>query len=615
MGLEVPHQPEINPLNLNALHFYRSNLRLAVVLLLEKEEESSIVGYPVTACVSFPLFLSPPSFPSTAKMEQHTKATEPGLLAPNSRIIVAARAAEKQTASLLREVATQESEAAGALSGRGVPRKQASGGPLRASEQATPCGLNRFVLLVVHALYVAVSARVLFGWPHLSNMLLHDGAYLWRCEGEPLVDGKRYACARQDSSIQMLFTLGIGVSFCCSLAAGALLDWGGPKLSACLGQLLTTIGWVLLGIASEERQVYVLAVVFIAMGADAGYLPSMNIANLFPGYESLVIVGVCAAMSASFSVTSIMDAAWRAKPDLSFQSICLMYAGLGPGLCFVVAAVAMPASQYKSQEELTLAYARERESSAVRSSTEAEAEAAGESSSKQHSKEENNSFFTQLGTSHFLLFFVYWPLNALFYNFYLTSAENLFGRNINNLIGLLGPVSMVPSIVLGFVADRWGVMSLVLFVISSGVCMYSFALMPFAAAPCISAVFSCLYVSNFSGQLYAYVGDTFRSTDFGRLVGIISITGGLTGLLRIPLNDELTLQVFEGNYRYTCALMLGVAILCLVLAVWLTVIKRRQQKAYVTEEELQLQLERAAALKAPEETQLAVRADGPDHWA
>ncbi|KAL8452805.1 hypothetical protein Emag_002178 [Eimeria magna] len=560
-------------------------------------------------------------------MGEHTKGTEAALLASDLRID-ASRAVEAQTSGLLREVATQESVSAAAPlqggKGRGPPRKQASGGPPRASEQATPCGLNRFVLLVVHTLYVAISARVLFGWPHLSNMLLHDGAYLWRCEGEPLVDEKRYACARQDSSIQMLFTLGIGVSFCCSLAAGALLDWGGPKLSACLGQLCTTIGWVLLGIASEERQVYVLAIIFIAMGADAGYLPSMNIANLFPGYESLVIVGVCAAMSASFSVTSIMDAAWKSNPELTFRTICLMYAGLGSGLCLVVALVAMPASQFKSQEELTLAYAKERESSALRSSTEAEGrEASGDALPKQQQQQQQEqqqtdkgiNFFTQLWTPHFLLFFIYWPLNALFYNFYLTSAENLFGKNINNLIGLLGPVSMVPSIILGFVADRFGVMSLVLFVISSGVCMYIFALMPFAAAPYISAVFSCLYVSNFSGQMYAYVGDTFRSTDFGRLVGIISITGGLTGLLRIPLNDALTLRVFNGNYKCTCGLMLGVAAICFFIAVWLTVVKRKQQKAYVTEDELQMQLERTAALKAQEEIQLAMSADEPDHWA
>lgn len=486
-------------------------------------------------------------------------------------------------------VATSSHGGSSIMAGREVAGKPP---PPRASDQPTPFGLNRFVLLAVYTAYVAASARVLFGWPHLSNMLLHDGAYLWRCEGEPLVEGKRYSCSRQDSSVQLLFTLGIGVSFCCSLAAGAFLDWGGPKLTACVGQLCSTIGWVMMGLANAERQLYIPAVVFMAMGADAGYLPSMNIANLFPGYEQLVIVGICAAMSASFSVTSIMDAAWRANPDLTFKKICLLFAGLGSGLCFLIALVAMPSKQYRSQEELMRTFLKETEMNERQSSRNDDTELSPDA--KHINKEQDATFSSQLRTRHFILILIYWPLNALFYNFYLTSAENLFGKDINDLIGILGPVSMVPSILLGLLAGRFGVMALVLFIISSGFCMYAFALMPFTAAHYISPIFSCLYVSNFSGQMYAYVGDTFRSTDFGRIVGIISITGGLMGLLRIPLNDKLTLEVFKGNYRYTCAIMLGVTVFCFFIALWLFFIKRKQEKAYMAEEELQLQRKQAS---------------------
>lgn len=470
--------------------------------------------------------------------------------------------------------------------------------PPRASEQPTPFGLNRFLLVVVYTIYVFTSARVLFGWPHLSNMLLSDKAYSWRCEGEPIVEGKRYLCARQDSSVQLLFTLGIGISFCCSLAAGTLLDWGGPKLTACVGQLCSTIGWIMMGLASEDRQLYIPAVIFMALGADAGYLPSMNIANLFPGYEQLVIVGMCSAMSASFSITSIMDAVLRSSPKLTFKTICLLYAGLGSGMCLLVALIAMPVKQYKSQEELTHLFIKETEANDRQNSRGDETVLA--SNAAQKNAEQDVTFFSQLRTRHFILMLIYWPLNALFYNFYLTSAENMFGKRANDLIGILGPVSMVPSILLGFLADRFGVMSLVLFIISSGVCMYAFALMPFTAAHYISPVFSCLYVSNFSGQMYAYVGDTFRSTDFGRVVGIISITGGVMGLLRIPLNDKLTLNVFDGNYRYTCGIMFGVAIFCFLIALWLFFIKRKQQKAYMSEEELQEQRKEEKAKKDSE---------------
>lgn len=481
--------------------------------------------------------------------------------------------------------------------------------PPRADHQVTPFGLNRFLLLGVYVLYVAASARVLFGWPHLSNMLLRDGAYRWRCEGEQRVEGMRYDCTRQDSSVQLLFTLGIGVSFCFSLVAGSLLDWRGPRLTASLGQLFSTVGWVMMGLSNQHRQLYIPAVIFMAMGADAGYLPSLTIANLFPGYEPLVIVGLCAAMSASFSVTSILDAAWRSSSHLSFRKVCLFYAGLGTGVCFLLAVFCMPTKAYKSQDELTLAHMKETENNERRSSTDSATEA--NANMQPNRKVQEATFTSQVVSRHFLLFLAYWPLNALFYNFYITSAEHLFGKDINNLIGILGPVSMIPSILLGVLADRYGVMALVLFIISSGVGMYAFALMPFRAAHYISPIFSCLYVSNFSGQMYAYVADTFRSTDFGRIVGIISVTGGIVGLLRIPINDKLTLQVFDGNYRYTCAIMLGITLFCLAIAVWLFYIKREQQKAFVSEEELNQRKQQRAATGA----ELQSNAGGSLNWA
>lgn len=193
-------------------------------------------------------------------------------------------------------------------------------------------------------------------------------------------------------------------------------------------------------------------------------------------------------------------------------------------------------------------------------------------------------FSKQLRSPYFYCFYIYWPLNALFYSFYMTSAENLFNASVNDLLGILGPVSMIPSIILGKVADTWGVMSLVLFIITSGVFMYVFALTRVEACYYISAVFSCLYVSNFSGQMYAYMGDTFKTTDFGKVVGLTSATGGLLSLLRIPLHDDLTVRIFKANYVYTCALMLAISLFCFCLALYLFFLKRKWPKAYLSPE-------------------------------
>ncbi|KEP64157.1 UNVERIFIED_CONTAM: transporter, major facilitator family protein [Hammondia hammondi] len=495
-----------------------------------------------------------------------------------------------------------------------------TGSQAAAALQPRPFNLSRYVLLVVYVLYTFASARVLFGWPSLSSMLFRAGAFEWLCREEPHVTDKRYLCLAQDSAVQLLFTVGVAVAFCFSLAAGLLMDFKGPKVCACVGQLMNTVGWILLGIASEDCQTYIPGVFCLALGADAGYLPSLNISNLFPGQEGLVIVTMSAAMSASFSIPTIMDGFWRSHPDHSFFWICVTYAITGTGLCFLVALFLFPARSYKSQEEMTreapTLNARGKEAASadmpgVRTNVSCEREgldftpeansswetvegvgdrAEGAEVGRCSSERDGEGtqleaslvpFSRQLRSPYFYCFYIYWPLNALFYNFYMTSAENLFNAHVNDVLGILGPLSMVPAILLGHVADTWGVMALVLFISSAGVFMYAFALCRFTPCYYVSAVFSCLYLSNFSGQMYAYISDTFQSTDFGKVVGITSATGGLLSLLRIPLHDKFTLGVLEGDYFYTCLMMLCLTLVCLCLAVYLFLLKRRWPKAYL----------------------------------
>ncbi|PHJ14806.1 major facilitator family protein [Cystoisospora suis] len=517
----------------------------------------------------------------------------------------------------------------------GTPLLTAPGRSAEAAHQSTPFGLNRFFLLGVYVLYTFVSARVLFGWPNLSSMLFRAGAFEWLCLGEDLVTDKRYICHAQDNAVQLLFTVGVAVAFCFSLGAGLLMDFKGPKVCACVGQLMNTTGWVLLGVASEQCQTYIPGVLCLALGADAGYLPCLNISNLFPRHEGLVIVTMSAAMSASFSIPTIMDTSWKNNPHQSFFSICMAYAGAGTGLCFVVALLLFPLRAYKSQEELSRlaggvrasgaglamvdkhgiaaagggfdnsvqeedclvaprSEANTRQSTGLRTEGQSGVGPAEEGApspvvvslevqepSEQETPAVMIPFSKQLRSPYFYCFYIYWPLNALFYSFYMTSAENLFNASVNDLLGILGPVSMIPSIVLGKVADTWGVMSLVLFIISSGVFMYVFALTRVVPCYYISAVFSCLYVSNFSGQMYAYMGDTFKTTDFGKVVGLTSATGGLLSLLRIPLHDDLTVRIFKANYVYTCIIMLAISLICFCLALYLFFLKRKWPKAYL----------------------------------
>lgn len=551
-----------------------------------------------------------------------------------------------------------------------------------AATQTTPFNMNRFVLLLIYVIYTFFTARTYFGWPNLSSMLFKDGAYAWLCDGDEQHDkgDRRYLCANQDSVVQTFFLVGSATAFVFSLFAGTLLDYKGPKITASVGQACSTLGWVLLAFSGETFQSYYPAFVFMGIGSDMGFLPTMNIAYLFPRNEALVVAINAAALSASFAIPAILEDAWiRWEPTATFRKICLGYAGFGSGTSFIVALLCFPRKSFKSEDAFRkdevivtcndelhntgrrqhdddddnklqqhpttndLALLEEvhskqdtstvssdhikdgdhinntaftfqkdnpvsgkniQEDHAVRrrssvysvtlqrdevviKSTELTANRRDSKSDKMipldipKIKSRNLGFRDQILTLHFLLIYMYWPINCVFYNFYVTSAENMFGTKLNDFLGKLIPLSFIPSMIIGKAADIWGVMVILCFISFTAVVMYSLAIPNVTTTSnYVSIVFSVLYVSMFSGQMYAFVSDTFEAKHFGKIVGIISITGGLLGLLRIPLHDELAVKVLHKQYGYACIIMLGLVLIACICCIGLVFIKRKRNKAY-----------------------------------
>lgn len=166
---------------------------------------------------------------------------------------------------------------------------------LAAKRQPKPCGVGRYFLLVVYVIYAFLTARVYFAWPNLSNLLFRSGAYEWLCnsyleEGGPNMQeeqhgGKRYVCEAQNSAVGNIFVTCLAFAFSFSLAAGLLLDYLGPRITAIIGQVMNALAWVLLAFGSESAQTYIAAFIFMGIGSDIGYLPLLSSANLFPGHE------------------------------------------------------------------------------------------------------------------------------------------------------------------------------------------------------------------------------------------------------------------------------------------------------------------------------------------
>lgn len=96
---------------------------------------------------------------------------------------------------------------------------------------------------------------------------------------------KRYICEAQNSAVGNIFVTCLAFAFSFSLAAGLLLDYLGPRLTALIGQVMNALAWILLAFGSESSQTYIAAFIFMGIGSDIGYLPLLSAANLFPGHE------------------------------------------------------------------------------------------------------------------------------------------------------------------------------------------------------------------------------------------------------------------------------------------------------------------------------------------
>lgn len=232
-----------------------------------------------------------------------------------------------------------------------------------AKTQRKPCGVGRYFVLVIYVIYAFLTARVYFAWPNLSNLLFRSDAYSWLCdqylaEGnpdmrDPVHGGKRYICEAQNSAVGNIFVTCLAFAFSFSLAAGLLLDYLGPRITAAIGQLMNALAWVLLAFGSESTQTYIAAFIFMGIGSDIGYLPLLSSANLFPGHEGLIVAILGASKSASFAVPTILDKIGVANPGIGLREVCLGYALVGPGLCFIVSLFLVPYKHFKPWNEFT----------------------------------------------------------------------------------------------------------------------------------------------------------------------------------------------------------------------------------------------------------------------
>ncbi|PHJ19329.1 transporter [Cystoisospora suis] len=180
----------------------------------------------------------------------------------------------------------------------------------------------------------------------------------------------------------------------------------------------------------------------------------------------------------------------------------------------------------------------------------------------------------QLASKYCILMIVHSVIQAILYPFVSTSAEGLFGRDVNNFLGIGLPFSCISCVVYGKLTDMYGIMKVLLGINTLMAAVYGLALFKTTVASYLAAFLLILYVGFYSSQVYCYVSDTFATKQFGRIVGTIFMIAGFCSLLKIPL-QSMVVHVFDSVYTWPVVIMIGVCFLNYIVLGVLYYFKRK----------------------------------------
>ncbi|CDI87199.1 MFS transporter Fmp42, related [Eimeria praecox] len=437
---------------------------------------------------------------------------------------------------------------------RALPRSDLPG-----AKQPTPLNLNRYVLLFLYMLQTFMTGCVYFGWAPLSSMLLRAGVFGFKCDVDEtgaFVDdqrevGNNYICDKQDASVQSLFVITLATHCTMSAVAGTMMDAFGPKITSMIGQCFHIIAWSLISTLTADCHIRVyLGFIFMGLGADTAFLPTLLVTRLFPGAAATVIALIGSASSASFAIPLILDL-YLTENGVSG---CWWYVGFGPCLFLLMDALVMPLKAFevfeadspRKQGDVSLDGNAQRDclqfSDGETGASGSETDAITAIDPKRHLQSEEpaevlikHAFSKTVFSEKYMLIVAYFVAVGWVTAFYQEAHDRILDPAAKEFLGSALPFSFIPCILLGKLSETIGILAVMGIVNTAGLLAYSFSLKQTVATGVISVLCFTVYMALFVSQVFVYVEENFPAKFFGRLIGIVQLVGGLSSLLCSPL--------------------------------------------------------------------------------
>eukprot|EP00208_Stichococcus_sp_RCC1054_P002385 CAMPEP_0206140458 /NCGR_PEP_ID=MMETSP1473-20131121/9531_1 /ASSEMBLY_ACC=CAM_ASM_001109 /TAXON_ID=1461547 /ORGANISM="Stichococcus sp, Strain RCC1054" /LENGTH=615 /DNA_ID=CAMNT_0053534611 /DNA_START=553 /DNA_END=2400 /DNA_ORIENTATION=+ len=147
----------------------------------------------------------------------------------------------------------------------------------------------KYVMVAVSVVGEVLQSGLVFGWNALALMLQARDNFAGKCTDPSEISGSG-TCKSQESSLAVLWTLGIFALNFGPVLVGPTLDGLGPKWTSVIGCVLNMVGMIFLGVSHTAGGVNLLhpGAILIGLGGITFHLAQFHISGLFPRQRGLI---------------------------------------------------------------------------------------------------------------------------------------------------------------------------------------------------------------------------------------------------------------------------------------------------------------------------------------
>lgn len=483
---------------------------------------------------------------------------------------------------------------------------------------------NKYGRIVVYAIACLTTSCIYFGWQAYSELLFRNGAYEWLCSDSSEIPEEGIAlCVEQDKAITRLYSFANGSEFVSAAVGGLLLDHLGPRYTALLGEGIFLLAVVLVAFSSQKFQGYIPGLILSGACVNIISFPSLVVIESWPTRQALAVSVIVGAQSGASVIAPILSKVWDKHPDLSYAGLwgCYLaivylpvvllyiwalptrrdYAVLVKSTEIDEVAEDVPATGMESRygsEDYTLDKSKgEKEdgglaelcSSSAIISVAAHSEtdpvpATGNISRKSieakvdpftipelsSRKQIWKAFWRDVRTIDLIVMAIYFLLQMLQFAYYPSVVRDAVSLRISDYVGWMTPLQAVFSVVIGFIMDYTGT-CLVMYGMGATLIFVSLSVAYGAHVLALQYVVGALFVFMQSATYnvkFTFVNEMYDPFNFGKLVGLLGIMGGIGVYINAPIASST-------NYKVIFTVYAGVAAFMILCAVFLYARQRR----------------------------------------